>query len=249
MAARKIKTAWIVIGIIAVVLVIVGVLSFNIIRSVIAITTMKPLDTGPVSGQVSAVKNDYVNFYLYKSGDKYIVFDAGADQGVAQKALEDLGIDPADVAAVFLTHTDGDHVTALPLFTSAQVYMGESNRAFLEGKDGQSRSGVFLGMGLAVKTMQDQETVLVAGVSVQCLYTPGHTAGSVCYLVDGKYLFVGDTLNLKDGKAVLFNDVFNMDNDVQAESIRRLSGLAGVEAVFTMHTGYSVDPKAAFAGW
>ncbi|MCL2514003.1 MAG: hypothetical protein FWF08_08885 [Oscillospiraceae bacterium] len=54
---------------------------------------------------------------------------------------------------------------------------------------------------------------------------------------------------MKDGKAVLFNDIFNMDNETQKQSLCKLSKLEGIEAVFTMHAGYTLDFDAAFAGW
>ena len=127
--------------------------------------------------------------------------------------------------------------------------MAESNRAFISEKDGRSRSKALLDMGRDYTTINDGETVIVAGLEVQCVYTPGHTPGSACYLVDGRHLFTGDNLNLKDGKAVLFTDVFNMSNDIQKQSLRKLAGLDGIEVVFTMHTGYTTDFKTAFAEW
>ncbi|MCL2137681.1 MAG: MBL fold metallo-hydrolase, partial [Coriobacteriia bacterium] len=82
-----------------------------------------------------------------------------------------------------------------------------------------------------------------------CIFTPGHTDGSACYVVDGRYLFTGDTLKLEEGSVTLFYDVFNMDNDTQEQSIRKLAGLKGIEAVFTMHNGYTTDFNTAFEGW
>ena len=196
-----------------------------------------------------AVNNKFVNLYLFKSGDQYIVFDAGGDEKATLSALDGFGIDARDVAAVFLTHTDYDHVVAVPLFPTAEIYMAESNGAFLSEKAGRDRSKAFLDMDKEYKTLNDSETTTVAGVEIKCIYTPGHTAGSACYLVNGNYLFTGDNLKLKDGKAVLFNDVFNMDNDTQKQSLRKLSELSGVEAMFTMHTGFTTDFKAAFVEW
>jgi glyoxylase-like metal-dependent hydrolase (beta-lactamase superfamily II) len=212
--------------------------------------SMKPFDTQEVMTDVYAINNNFVNLYLFKSGDKYIAFDAGADNKTTKAALDNLGIDESDVAAVFLTHTDGDHVEAVTLFTSAEIYMSESNHAFISEKDGSSRSKVFIDMEREYKTLGDGETVTIADTEIQCVYTPGHTPGSACFIVNGKYLFTGDNLNLdKDGKAILFSSVFTMDSKQQKQDIRKLVQLEGIEAVFTAHTGYTDKFDAAFADW
>ena len=41
--------------------------------------------------------------------------------------------------------------------------------------------------------MTDGEERDFDGISVKCIYTPGHTDGSVCYLIENN-LFSGDTL-------------------------------------------------------
>lgn len=238
-----------IIPIILAIVVIVSACLIPLIKVRLAYGAMRPLDSREVTPGVYAVRTSFVNLYLVKGGDRYIAFDAGTDEAATKAALRGLGIDERDVSAVFLTHTDYDHVAAVPLFSSAQVYMADSNRSFLGEKRGLTRSKAFAVMGRDYTALYDGETITVAGVRVQCVFTPGHTPGSACYLVDGKYLFTGDSLNLKDGKAVLFYGVFNMNNGKQRQSLRELSKLDGIEAVFTMHTGYTTDFKTAFAGW
>ena len=104
-------------------------------------------------------------------------------------------------------------------------------------------------MNRKYKTMTDGEIITVAGTEIQCIFTPGHTDGSASYVVDGKYLFTGDNMNLENGKVTLYYTEFNMDNDVQKQSLRKLSKLDGIEIVFTMHTGYTINFKTAFAEW
>jgi glyoxylase-like metal-dependent hydrolase (beta-lactamase superfamily II) len=36
-----------------------------------------------------------------------------------------------------------------------------------------------------------------SGPEIEVIYTPGHTPGSTCYLIDGKYLISGDTVFIK----------------------------------------------------
>jgi len=88
------------------------------------------------------------------------------------------------------------------------------------------------------------EDLVVKGV-----LTPGHTPGSMSYLIENRYLFTGDTLSLKEGKAELFNGIFNMDSELQGKSIRKLACIAGVEYLFTAHYGYTDDFNGAMGRW
>ena len=245
---RRKKSKIIIIAAVCIVIVC-AVIVFYPARAAVARHSMTPLETQEVIPGVYAIENQFVNLYLVKSGDAYIAFDAGYDEGATASALASFGIDTGDVSAVFLTHTDYDHVAAVPLFAKAEIYMADSNRVFLEGKIGQLRSKAFSDMKCEFSTLEDGETVTIAGSRIQCIFTPGHTSGSASYVVDGKYLFAGDTMRLIDGKAALFYAVFNMDSNEQKNSIRKLSGIEGIEYVFTMHTGCTADPSTAFSDW
>ena len=239
----------IIIPVIIVAVAVISLLLVNPVRSVIAIISMNPLDSQELMTDIFAIKNSFVNLYLIKTGDKYIAFDAGADEKATKTALDNLGIDENNVAAVFLTHTDNDHTAAVSLFSSAVIYMSESNRSFIGVNEGRTRSKTFLDIKREYEILTDDETITVDGVQIQCIFTPGHTPGSACYIVNGRYLFAGDNLNLDNGKAVLFTNVFNMDDETQKQSLHKLSTISGIEAIFTMHTGYTTDFMAAFADW
>lgn len=46
-------------------------------------------------------------------------------------------------------------------------------------------------------THQNGDVVRVGEVAIELIHTPGHTPGSQCFLVDGRYLVSGDTLFLE----------------------------------------------------
>lgn len=46
----------------------------------------------------------------------------------------------------------------------------------------------------ADETYEERATLRVGEVSFECFYTPGHSPGSTCYILDGKYIFTGDSL-------------------------------------------------------
>ena len=185
---------------------------------------MNPLDTGEVIPGIYAVNNGFVNFYLLEVNGRgnYIAIDAGSDASASKDELSRLGISSDDVIAVFLTHTHGDHVGALSLFDKADVYAGANST-----------------YNKVSKKIADGETADLGGFSIQCIFAPGHADDSVCYLIDGKYLFSGDTLSLRDGKVGLFNSTFNKSDEVQKADIQKLSGISGIRYVFSAHYGFT----------
>jgi hydroxyacylglutathione hydrolase len=207
---------------------------------------MNAAATGQVADIVYAVKDSYVNLYLVKDGDRYIAFDSGTATERIRGELEKLGIDPAAVAAVFLTHGDSDHTGGLGLFPDAVVCLGNLEEQMVDGR--KARFLIFKNK-LARKhvLLADNETVRIGGLTVTVLSTPGHTPGSVCYLVNGEYLFTGDSMSLKAGKADIFSRTINMDSETQAESLKKVATLTGVKAIFTAHHGISDSFDSALA--
>jgi len=216
---RKVRRI-IIIAVIAVVAVLIG---GNLVVMMSQFSGMTPLDTGEVTPGIYAIKDGYVNIYLIEAeADKYIAVDAGMSASGIRNGLGSLGISSDDVTAVLLTHTHGDHIGALGLFSNATIYAGEGAKA-----------------NNISKFVSDGETFEVAGISVKVFSTPGHTVESVCYLIDDVYLFVGDTLSLVDNKVGLFNPAFNTSDSVQAEDISRLSKISGIQYIFSAHYGSS----------
>ena len=78
---------------------------------------------------------------------------------------------------------------------------------------------------------------------------PGHTAGSISYLVNGVILFVGDTFKLVDGKVRSLRSYINMDTRDQEESIRKLAALENIQMALTAHWGYTREFDQAIGEW
>lgn len=209
---------------------------------------MKITESGEIVSGIYAVKDSYVNMYLVRTESGYIAVDAAIDKARVKTELDKLQIDPAQVLAIFLTHTDADHVGSIELFKNARVYISKDEEQFVNGKT--SRFLVF-GNKLPCKyeLLDDNAEIYFDSLHVRAITTPGHTTGSMSYLVNGKYLFTGDCLSLKSGKADIFSTFINMDNIADKASIKKLKTIIGAGYIFTAHHGYSNNIKEVFSSW
>ena len=190
-----------------------------------------------------------MNFYLIKQGEKYIAIDAGYNKKRVAGELEKLNVNPADVKAVLLTHSDGDHVASLELFTNAVIYLAKEEEQMINGETARFPMVHNKISREEYNLIEDQDTFYIGDLSIKAILTPGHTPGSVSYQINDKYLFIGDLLSINDGKIGRFNNFFNMDSEQAAVSIGKITKLPDVEYIFTGHYGFSPDYKAAVKEW
>ncbi len=210
---------------------------------------MSAVETGEIAQNVFSVKDAFVNLYLVKNGDHYIAFDAGNDRKNIQKELKKLNIEPEKIDAVLLTHTDGDHVAGISLFKNASIYISKQEEQLLNGK--KSRFFIFGNKidSKEYKKIEDQQVLSIDGIKIQGFLEPGHTPGSMCYLVNDSLLFTGDALRLNQGKIEPFYDFFNMDTETATQSIGKIIRIPGVRFIFTAHNGFTNDFANATHDW
>jgi len=127
-----------------------------------------------------------------------VIVDPGEEAERLLSALDALGI--TDLEAILLTHTHFDHVGAVaPVAraTGAPVYCPELETQVLANIMDYVR---WAGFGPyesyeADRTVAGGETLELAGLRFEVLFTPGHSPGHVTYaLRDAGALFSGDVL-------------------------------------------------------
>jgi len=117
-----------------------------------------------------------VNSYVVHASEGDLIVDAGAEP---EKILTRL---KKPVVAILITHGHGDHVEALDAVrreTNAPVY---AHPADAEG------AGV-----MDYEPLRDGEDLVMAGETFYVLHTPGHSPGSVTFVV-GRDQIVGDLI-------------------------------------------------------
>ena len=137
------------------------------------------------------------NCYVVRpaGGDRAVVIDPGEEAPRLLEAIEQLGV---SVEAILLTHTHFDHVGAVaPLAraTGAPVYCPEIERPILADI---MRFVPWPGFGPfesyeADELVKGGERLELAGLTLDVVFTPGHSPGHVTYAVEDA-LFSGDVL-------------------------------------------------------
>lgn len=229
--------------------------------------TMHPLATGRIEGTDIIAVNSRINnlFFvpvgaLTPSGREWIVIDAGSSAGIVKREMKRMSIDGNRVKAVFLTHTDYDHVASIVLFPDAVIYMSEQEKQMIDGSTyrqfikknklpelGDSNKIVYLSeykiievitnrSGVDAEEAHEGEQDVLCKHKVRMIPAPGHTKGSAMYVVDEKYLFTGDAFKTV-GDRILIHP-YTMDRKQAKETICRVQDeLENYEKVFTAHYG------------
>ncbi len=173
---------------------------------------------------VYGLGTELINWYLVEDGGRLTAVDAGLPGFAAtlEGDLRSLGFAPPDVAAVVLTHSDGDHTGLAPRLreAGARVLIHAADAAALrkpgpKGGDASPRhfvANVWRPVtravirdtvrhgGLKPAKVEDPETfsdgdVLDVPGRPRVVHTPGHTAGHCAlHFEDRGVLFVGDAL-------------------------------------------------------
>jgi glyoxylase-like metal-dependent hydrolase (beta-lactamase superfamily II)/rhodanese-related sulfurtransferase len=117
--------------------------------------------------------------YMIGAGEEAFVIDASLDSQVYLDLATQQGW---QISGVFDTHIHADHLSR-----SRQLAEKSGARLFLPE---QQR------VTYPFTPVYDDDTLTIAGQSLRIVHTPGHTAESVCYVLNSHVLFTGDTLSL-----------------------------------------------------
>lgn len=198
---------------------------------------MTPSGTGALNDSVWCIRDHYVNTYIFKAKENYFMIDVGISKKTINKELDKLGIKPETIVAIFLTHTDADHIGAISLFGNAAIYMEKDEKQMIDGTTGKSKFMKFKWKYGPYKLLDNNDTVNVDGINIKVIHTPGHTPGSSCFIVGSDYLASGDNFIMKKGKYEQFIEKFNMNTAQQLESIKKLPDPTTFKYILTGHYG------------
>lgn len=137
------------------------------------------------------------NCYLVINEDAQacVIVDPGAEGERIIRAVGSL-----KPAAVLLTHAHWDHIGAVDAVCghfAIPLYVHEADAPKLTDSVANVARQFGYEMTVAIRpvTLRGGETLALAGMDIAVMHTPGHSAGSVCYLLPGgQGVLTGDTL-------------------------------------------------------
>jgi glyoxylase-like metal-dependent hydrolase (beta-lactamase superfamily II) len=121
----------------------------------------------------------------------YLVADPERRSGILIDGNDELGPlleraerDGIEITHVLVTHPHADHVAGL---AEARAKLGNPPLVAHEAAAAELDDDVEVILG-------DGETLDAGGIGLEALFTPGHAAGHLAYLVEGEHLFTADVL-------------------------------------------------------
>ena len=170
-------------------------------------------------------------------GDGYLTLvDAGLPDTEAKilGLIETLGRKPADVKHILITHSDRDHIGALPALvaaTGARVYAQHEEAEIIGGKR-KTRGGQIVETPVKVDQVVKEGDLLPLHGGIRVVETFGHTLGHVCfYLLAERLLFTGDCLTNTNGLTGSLSQ-YTADAAQAKATVKKLTALAPESLAF-----------------
>jgi glyoxylase-like metal-dependent hydrolase (beta-lactamase superfamily II)/rhodanese-related sulfurtransferase len=178
--------------------------------------------------------------YVLLSGGEAVVVDPSRHGDWYRAFVAERG---ARIVCVLDTHVHADHVSGGPAL--ARALSVPYSVAAGEGFE----------LRQPVTPLADGETIRLGGakgvsIEVRVLSTPGHTPGSTSFLVDGRYLFSGDTLFVASvGRPDLGGHVVEWGRALFHSLRRRLADLPPETVILPAHYGSPSEISAEGVVW
>jgi metallo-beta-lactamase class B len=154
-------------------------------------------------------KTDPAAVYLVETAEGLVLIDSGVEDNgstVTEQILK-LGFDVKQLRAILLTHVHADHsmgAAHLRELTGAKVYVGRADcEPLLKGAPLEAFTSTFYMPHVVPHVtpvdvkLEGDETIAFGETRFVVIAAPGHTAGSVCYLLERpglRALFTGDVV-------------------------------------------------------
>jgi glyoxylase-like metal-dependent hydrolase (beta-lactamase superfamily II) len=232
---KPVKIIIVMIGIMLGVIIIAA--AVFIINFLTATKAMTPGDTQAINDSVWCIKDRFVNAFIFKGDKGYVLIDAGIGEKKFREEMDKIAINPDQITTLLLTHTDGDHIGATGLFKNAVICMHKDEEQMINGTTGKTKFSKTTWKYGPYKLLESNETLIIDGLLIKIIHTPGHTPGSSCYTIGEDYLITGDNLAIKEGKYEHFVEKFNMNTGEQIESLKNLPGPGSFSYILTGHNG------------
>ena len=180
--------------------------------------------TGPIGTNTYVVYNEISN--------KAFIVDPAGEVELLKGFLND---NKLTLEAVLLTHGHYDHILAVADFQKlgAKVYMHPSDVDKIKHQNipGFESYGITIPQFTPDVLVHDNDVLNICGYKIKVMHTPGHSEGSVSYILDN-IIFCGDTIFRASYGRCDFPD--GSINKIK-KSIKRLLSLEGDYVIYSGH--------------
>jgi len=174
---------------------------------------------------------DDAAIYLIDFEGNLVLIDAGAGKSFSQivRNIEMIGLNPANISDLILTHCHIDHIGSAPFFNDrygTKILIHELDANAIENGDSLKTAAnwyrtTFPPTKVDRKLSGSHEILRFGQEELHCLHTPGHTPGSISLYLDreGKRVLFGQDIHGP------FNAAFGSDIEAWKESMQILLAL------------------------
>ncbi len=182
------------------------------------------------------------NCYLVYNDKEMLVIDPGASFKKIDGAISKH--ENIKVVAILLTHGHFDHIGAVDKLKEkydCPIFASKGDEKMLRNIDYNNLAGFAAKVESDINWIENDK-LTIGSIEVEVLFTPGHSAGSVMYIIDNK-LFSGDTLfRLSVGRT----DLYSGNSRLLMESLQQLYNLDRNMIVYPGHeetttVGFELD--------
>lgn len=167
---------------------------------------------------------DSANLYALKA--EFLTLIDAANDYTAFLELAGVGLQPSMVRKVALTHGHYDHALGtLELLNHYEALRGQLE-VLMHPSGPATLKKLVREQGGTIREIGDGERLDLGGLEVEVLYTPGHTADSVCfYERESRTLFTGDSVLTVEGSLPMPDPAAGGGIADYLSSLRRLASL------------------------
>ncbi|NLZ75445.1 MAG: MBL fold metallo-hydrolase, partial [Erysipelotrichia bacterium] len=126
------------------------------------------------------------NCYLVSNENEMIIIDPGASFKKIDEVIQKN--ENVKVVAILLTHGHFDHIGAVDKLKekyNCPIIASQEDEKILRNQKNNNLAGFAASVESEIKWIENDELNL-GSIKVKVLFTPGHSAGSVMYIIDGK---------------------------------------------------------------
>ena len=184
--------------------------------------------------------------YLIRHGTQYMLWDTGLDEGLIGHPdvspeqtitlneglvtqLARLGVTPAQISYVGISHYHGDHLGQIGHFPKAELFIGKADFDVIKTSPDKAKQLAPWVSGTSPTELLVKDRDLFGDRTVTMISTPGHTPGHMSLLVrlPGRaVLLSGDAVHQREQLTSLKPPENGTDLAAAAASIKRLLAVA-----------------------